>query len=428
MGTVSVSREALQKIKIELGNFQTSMDSSTEHLKAHAEEVVVGVRNAIKKQQSLVTALEKTVTKLAGEIEQRQAQIINNNNKLNSLASSIASGKAQNSEMEQRIAQLQARKQRLISFASADSNNGGNDNSGQINAIENQIRECDSQRRRLNEQIASMQGQQNELNRKNDQLRDEKVRKEAELSTAKGELNKAREKNEKMKSAGTAVESRIGDLLGVVQHFKQTVTTTSSTSKSGIEKCLVAIDEYETVNLVGTMGAAQSGSDTANPAQTQQDMSDSQLDKLRSAAVAAAWKRERELVLNGRGTRDWTVAQQAELIQYGSVRGFEGQHMLSVSQFPQHAGNPDNIQFLTYEEHFYGAHESSWRNSTSGHFDPTSGEFQSQGGDAIPALPEIALTNRYDPAQYDLTLSLGRDFGYARREDVDESRIRHQGE
>ena len=58
MGTVSVSREALQKIKIELGNFQTSMDSSTEHMKAHAEEVVVGVRNSIKKQQSLVAALE----------------------------------------------------------------------------------------------------------------------------------------------------------------------------------------------------------------------------------------------------------------------------------------------------------------------------------------------------------------------------------
>ena len=126
MGTVSVSREALQKIKIELGNFQTSMDSSTEHMKAHAEEVVVGVRNSIKKQQSLVAALEKTVAKLAGEIEQRQAQIINNNNKLNTLASNIAAGKAQSSGMDQRISQLQSRKQQLISLGSANSDNGGN--------------------------------------------------------------------------------------------------------------------------------------------------------------------------------------------------------------------------------------------------------------------------------------------------------------
>lgn len=274
MGNVSVSRESLEKIKIELGNFQTSMESSTEHMKAHAEEVVVGVRNAIKKQQSLVTTLEKAVTKLAGEIEHRQAQIINNNNKLNTLASNIAAGKAQSSGMDQQISQLQSRKQQLISLGSASSDNGGNDNSGQINAIENQIRECDNQRRRLNEQIASMQRQQNELNRKNDQLRDEKVRKEAELSTAKGELNKAREKNEKMKSAGAMVESKIGDLLGVVQHFKQTVTTTSSTSKSGIEKCITAIDEYEAVNINGSVHDSAITRISANTTQELRQMAD----------------------------------------------------------------------------------------------------------------------------------------------------------
>lgn len=39
-------------------------------------------------------------------------------------------------------------------------------------------------------------------------------------------------------------------------------------------------------------------------------------------------EREKELVQNGRGTRDWSVAQQAELDEYGRVTGFEGSHTM----------------------------------------------------------------------------------------------------
>jgi hypothetical protein len=151
-------------------------------------------------------------------------------------------------------------------------------------------------------------------------------------------------------------------------------------------------------------------------------------DSIRQKAVDEAWAIEKERVLRGRGTRDWTVGQQAELIKYGRVKGFEGQHMKNVARYPQYAGDPRNIQFLTYEEHLFGAHRGAWTNDTSGRFDPATGEMIDAEGDALPELPEIELTDKYDPSQYELTLDLGRDFGYARHEDIETSREVHKGE
>ena len=149
---------------------------------------------------------------------------------------------------------------------------------------------------------------------------------------------------------------------------------------------------------------------------------------IRQDAVSRAWEMERERVLQGKGTRDWTVSQQVELIKYGRVSGFEGQHMKNVARYPQFAGDPRNIQFLTYEEHFFGAHDGDWKNETSGRLDLATGEIVDADGDTLPSLQEIELTNKYDPSQYELTADLGRSFGYGRREDIKASRERHKGE
>lgn len=141
-----------------------------------------------------------------------------------------------------------------------------------------------------------------------------------------------------------------------------------------------------------------------------------------------AWKLEAERVSKGFGTRDWTVAQQAELLEFGTVSGFEGQHMKNVSDYPQYAGDPRNIQFLTPQEHHYGAHREKWQNSTNGRFDPATGIMHEFNGDELPDLPVIELTDKYDPSQYEILSGLGHQFGYGRREDSIASRERHQGE
>lgn len=99
-------------------------------------------------------------------------------------------------------------------------------------------------------------------------------------------------------------------------------------------------------------------------------------------AVREAWKRERELVLAGKGTRDWDEEQQLEIIELGKVYddegfAFAGQHMKSVAAHPEHQGNPNNIQLLSNSEHL-DAHKGKWQNPTNWYYNP----------DVLPDTPE----------------------------------------
>ena len=99
--------------------------------------------------------------------------------------------------------------------------------------------------------------------------------------------------------------------------------------------------------------------------------SDKTISTLRQQAVDRAWEREVELVRDGKGTRQWTAEEQKELLEKGRVEGYHGHHMQSVKINPENAGNPDNIQFLTRDEHIKGAHKDDPRNNpTNGYYDP----------------------------------------------------------
>ena len=89
----------------------------------------------------------------------------------------------------------------------------------------------------------------------------------------------------------------------------------------------------------------------------------------RAAAVRKAWKMELDDVKNG-GTgisRAWSNSEKIELINNGKVSGYHGHHMKSVKGYPDLAGDPNNIQFLTPTEHL-DAHGGSWRNISHGRY------------------------------------------------------------
>jgi len=114
----------------------------------------------------------------------------------------------------------------------------------------------------------------------------------------------------------------------------------------------------------------------------------------RQNAVRRAWKEERERVSDGQGTRKWSKEEQQELIERGSVRGYEGHHMKSVSLYPQYAGDSHNIQFLSEEEHLQGAHGGNYHNLTNGYYDPET-QSMNEFGDELGQVPV------YDLASYE---------------------------
>ena len=112
-------------------------------------------------------------------------------------------------------------------------------------------------------------------------------------------------------------------------------------------------------------------------------------------AVRNAWREEKARVQNGQGTRNWSVTEQKELIERGSVSGYDGHHMKSVSQYPDQAGNPRNIQFLTEKEHFQGAHQGNYHNMTNGYYDPETQSINEFDGDELIEVPVSDLSERY---------------------------------
>lgn len=111
----------------------------------------------------------------------------------------------------------------------------------------------------------------------------------------------------------------------------------------------------------------------------------------RQNAVRKAWKDEKSRVSDGYGTRKWSAEEQEELICRGAVRGYEGHHMKSVSLYPEYAGDSNNIQFLSEEEHLYGAHNGSYHNLTNGYYDPET-QTMNEFGDDLGELPVYDLT------------------------------------
>ncbi|MFG6496132.1 hypothetical protein P8610_12270 [Fictibacillus sp. UD] len=117
-------------------------------------------------------------------------------------------------------------------------------------------------------------------------------------------------------------------------------------------------------------------------------LTDKQFSVLRQKAVRQSWKQEKDLVLKtGRGTREWTSDELTELITTGKVKGYEGQHMKSANEYPDFAGEPDNIQFLKgrnmdVNEHL-DAHGGSYHNPTNGYYLPQPG-IMVDFGDKIP--------------------------------------------
>lgn len=117
----------------------------------------------------------------------------------------------------------------------------------------------------------------------------------------------------------------------------------------------------------------------------------------RNRAIRKAWENEKRLVFEGKGTRDWTPEQQEQIAEKGKAyddqgRAFEGQHMKSVSAYPEYLDDPRNIQFLSHDEHL-AAHGGSWMNQTNGYYDPVL-ETMSDFGDGPPQpCAELPLTN-----------------------------------
>ena len=141
-------------------------------------------------------------------------------------------------------------------------------------------------------------------------------------------------------------------------------------------------------------------------------------------AVQGFWNNERDLIKQGQGTRNWSVQEQIEIMNFKSSGGerknaaaptygqgkaseygmsydkYEGQHMKSAEAHPEFQGDPNNIQALTRDEH-QQAHSGDFRNPTNGYYDPQTGQMTDFGDNPPTNLQPQQLNEAYvDSAEY----------------------------
>ncbi len=133
------------------------------------------------------------------------------------------------------------------------------------------------------------------------------------------------------------------------------------------------------------------------------DKADDFLDILRKQAVQDYWDNERELILDGKCTRDWTPEQIERILHIDETTGeldkhagrameldgdgipilnskgeyisYEGHHMLNVDAYPEYAGEYRNIQALKNGEHINGAHSGNTKLPTNWYYDADTNSF-----------------------------------------------------
>lgn len=119
--------------------------------------------------------------------------------------------------------------------------------------------------------------------------------------------------------------------------------------------------------------------------------------KLRAEEMV--WERELELVKAGEGTRQWSIAEQEELCSYGKIHGYTPHHIQSAFMAPQHAGDVNNMQLLSEEEHIK-AHDGDLRGWSKGFYDPVTREVKPITGQPARQIFELKKkfikTKRYE--------------------------------
>lgn len=120
----------------------------------------------------------------------------------------------------------------------------------------------------------------------------------------------------------------------------------------------------------------------------------SSLKYLRAKGVRYAWAEEIRLVKQGKGSREWDLYQQHELLTTGRVKGFIGHHIQSVSKHPELACEVNNIQFLTREEHKQ-THLNNWKYSLQSAFNTRTKSVFLSGTNSAKNRVEINLKEKY---------------------------------
>ncbi len=133
-------------------------------------------------------------------------------------------------------------------------------------------------------------------------------------------------------------------------------------------------------------------------------MNNYELSKLKRSVIAKAWLDEKLRICKGEGTRNWSVIQQDDILNYNSAIGFVGQFLSDTTDEASM-----KVQFVEMSVEFLSAHDQRKNNQKAGLINTDTYAITPSSSLLIVRLSEPSYLGYFDSHR---SLFIGQDTGF----------------
>lgn len=242
MAQVEVTREALQRTKVSLQNFQMNMEEIPTKMVAHIHQVYG-------KCEEIIGALQKEIDALTTEIEQLKAYIAGLQEELNRVLRELGERQERVVELERKKEEIYSKifrlEQRIKALQAGNDVEGRNDY--EIAMLERECRQLYGELTECKEKINDERYQIEILKGRRDSLKQEISRCENTLRELEKERRRKQDKMCRLKASYGCVQNTCNQLKVMVESFQYKTLDSTSGNIAGIDQCISVLDEYMSV-------------------------------------------------------------------------------------------------------------------------------------------------------------------------------------
>ena len=244
MPEVSVSTDALARVKAALNFYHADISGFSAKMEQHSSDILKSAELEMQKIARQVEDVTKEISQLKTKINQLGEAINHMGDEKKSAEQLLESSQkllpVKQDEAERLRKQI-AELERIASEAKGEMKAAIQ---ATINELRRKLSEVEAEIRRLKDQISALRERISQLQQKIHEARAEKAKKEDELRTTQGLLNRLRDKQERMKTAHAKLKDDMNVMLAASKSFETRAVSETEQNMGNIEKCIAAVDEY----------------------------------------------------------------------------------------------------------------------------------------------------------------------------------------
>ena len=242
---VNVTTEALKMVKDSLSNFLTDVEGVASRADSRSSEIVSSCKTQVNQAKNDVSQSEARIAALTREISQAEEKIQSTTNEINPITTRIPQMQSRIRSLDSQIMNLESQISALrAQLSNCDDPDQREQIQAQIDMLQNRVSQCRSEQQSLENKLRNLEEKKTQLQQQLNAAKSQKSQLESERSTEKNRCNKLKEKLERLKTAFGRVESDLRAYVSAAKSFETTSADSTQKNVSGVEKCIVSIEEY----------------------------------------------------------------------------------------------------------------------------------------------------------------------------------------